>query len=54
MMLRRKHSAPQTPELSVKIGDTEIRIPYRPDQSTTVRGGLPILPRRLLKLLHLA
>jgi hypothetical protein len=54
MMWRKKHTTPEIREVLVKVGDKEIGIPYRPGQLTTVPGGIPVVPKWLLKLLHLA
>jgi hypothetical protein len=53
-MWRKKHSEPEIREAMIRVGDKEIGIPYRPGQPTTVPSGIPVVPRRILKLLHLA
>jgi hypothetical protein len=48
-MRRKKHTAPEIREVVLKVDDTEVRMPL-----PIVHGGIPVVPRRLLKLLHLA
>ncbi len=54
MMLRKKHSQPEIREVMIKVGDKEIGIPYRPGEPLRGDSGIPVFPRRILKLLHLA
>jgi hypothetical protein len=55
MMWRKKHNSPEVryDPTVIKVGDKQVSIPYRPDQSNTVSSGIPVVPRWLLKLLHL-
>jgi hypothetical protein len=54
VMLRIKHSPPEIREVRVRVGDKEVGIPYRPGQPTLARGGIPIIPKRIMRLLRLS
>lgn len=53
-MWRKKHNEPEVREAMIKVGDKEIGIPYRPGQQMTVPAGISVVPKWLMKLLHLA
>lgn len=48
MMRRKKATAPKVREIVINVEGTELRMPL-----PVMHGGLPIVPRRLLKLLRL-
>jgi hypothetical protein len=54
MMLLKKHSEPEIREIVIKIGDEEIGLPYWSDGMITGVSGIPVVPKWILKLLHLA
>jgi hypothetical protein len=51
VMWRKNHSEPEIREVMIQVGDKEIGIPYRPGP-ITVPGGIPVVPRWMLKLLR--
>jgi hypothetical protein len=54
MMWRKNNTAPEVREIRVKLSDgKEVGIPYMPGQRTTVPSSIPVIPRRILRLLHL-
>jgi hypothetical protein len=54
MMWRKKHSEPEISELMIKVGDKEIGLPYKSGEMITGVSGIPVVPKWILKLLHLA